>query len=309
MRDAIIVRNLSYTYPDGTKALEEISLEVYEGERIAIIGPNGAGKTTFLLHLNGILHGTDGQVEVFGKSVDKAKREDITKDVGIVFQDPDDQLFMPTIFDDLAFGPINLGLPEEEVRERVEKALLTLGLSDYENRCPHHLSYGEKKKAALAAVMSMEPRILVLDEPTANLDPRSRAELIDIIKGLNEREGITIVTATHDVNAVPELADRVYVLNKRIIAEGTSQKIFSDVELLKETDLEVPEVFKLFEVLQCFGYNCEELPLSIDDAIEHLTRTVENEGGHIHLHIHKHTHDEVKKLKSKYEHHKTNKWK
>ncbi len=307
MRDAITVRNLSYTYPDGTKALEEISLEVHEGERVAIIGPNGAGKTTFLLHLNGILHGTDGQVEVFGKSADKEKREDIIKDVGIVFQDPDDQLFMPTIFDDLAFGPINLGLPEEEVRERVEKALLTLGLSDYENRCPHHLSYGEKKKAALAAVMSMEPKILVLDEPTANLDPRSRAELIEIIKGLNEREGITIVTATHDVNAVPELADRVYVLNKRITAEGTAQKIFSDVELLKETDLEVPEVFKLFEVLQCFGYNCEELPLSIDDAIEHLTRTVENEGGHIHLHIHKHTHDEVKKLKSKYEHHKTNK--
>lgn len=303
MREAITVKNLNYTYPDGTKALEDVSLEVNEGERIAIVGPNGAGKTTFLLHLNGILHGTDGEVEVFGKSVEKVNREDIIKDVGIVFQDPDDQLFMPTIFDDLAFGPINLGLPEEEVRERVEKALLTLGLSDYENRCPHHLSYGEKKKAALAAVMSMEPRILVLDEPTANLDPRSRAELIEIIKGLNEREGITLVTATHDVNAVPELADRVYVLNKRIIAEGTSQKIFSDVELLRETNLEVPEVFKLFEVLQCFGYNCEELPLSIDEAIEHLTRTVENEGGHIHLHIHKHTHDEVKKLKSKYEHH------
>lgn len=305
MREAITVRNLSYTYPDGTKALEDVSLEVNEGERIAIVGPNGAGKTTFLLHLNGILHGTDGHVEVFGKSVDKVKREDIIKDVGIVFQDPDDQLFMPTLFDDLAFGPINSGLPEEEVRERVKMALLSLGLSDYENRCPHHLSYGEKKKAALAAVMSMEPRILVLDEPTANLDPRSRAELIEIIKGLNEREGITIVTATHDVNAVPELADRVYVLNKRIIAEGTSQKIFSDVELLKETNLEVPEVFKLFEVLQCFGYNCEELPLSVDDAIGHLTRTVENEGGHIHLHIHKHTHDDVKKLKSKYGHHKT----
>lgn len=305
MREAIIVRNLSYTYPDGTKALEDVSLEVNEGERIAIVGPNGAGKTTFLLHLNGILHGTDGHVEVFGKSVDKVKREDIIKDVGIVFQDPDDQLFMPTLFDDLAFGPLNLGLKEDEVRERVKKALFRLGISAYVDRCPYHLSYGEKKKAALAAVMSMEPRILVLDEPTANLDPRSRAELIEIIKGLNEREGITIVTATHDVNAVPELADRVYVLNKRIIAEGTSQKIFSDVELLKETNLEVPEVFKLFEVLQCFGYNCEELPLSIDEAIEHLTRAVENEGGHIHLHIHKHTHDDVKKLKSKYEHHKT----
>ena len=302
-REAITIRNLGYTYPDGTRALENVNMAVYEGEKIAIVGPNGAGKTTFLLHLNGILRGTDGRVEVFGKSVEKEKREDIIKEVGLVFQDPDDQLFMPTLFDDLAFGPMNLGLREDEVRERVKKALFSLGLSEYENRCPHHLSYGEKKKASLAAVMSMEPRILVLDEPTANLDPRSRAELIGIIKELNEREGITIVIATHDVNAIPALADRVYVLNKRIIAEGTLQKIFSDFELLKENNLEVPEVFKLFEVLRCFGYNCEELPLSIDEAIEHLTRTVEVNGGHIHLHIHEHTHDEVRKLKDKYEHH------
>ena len=305
MREAITVRDLSYTYSDGTRALEDVNMAVYEGERVAIVGPNGAGKTTFLLHLNGILRGSDGQVEVFGKSVEKVKREDVIKEVGIVFQDPDDQLFMPTLFDDLAFGPMNLGLNEEEVRERVEKALSSLGLSGYEDRCPHHLSYGEKKKASLAAVMSMEPRVLVLDEPTANLDPRSRAELIGIIKELNEREGITIVIATHDVNAIPALADRVYVLNKRIIAEGTLQKIFSDFELLTENNLEVPEVFKLFEVLRCFGYNCEELPLSIDEAIEHLTRTVEVNGGHIHLHIHEHTHDEVRKLKDKYEHHKT----
>ncbi|MEA2052284.1 MAG: ABC transporter ATP-binding protein [Euryarchaeota archaeon] len=302
-REAITIRHLCYTYPDGTKVLEDVSLEVYEGERIAIVGPNGAGKTTFLLHLNGILPGSDGQVEVFGKSVDKVKREEIIKEVGIVFQDPDDQLFMPTLFDDLAFGPINMGFKENEVRERVEKTILSLGLTGYENRSPHHLSGGEKKKAALAAVMSMEPRILVLDEPTANLDPRSRAELIASIKRLNEEEGITIVIATHDVNAVPELVDRVYVLNKRIIAEGTLQKIFSDVKLLKENNLEVPEVFKLFEVLKCFGYNCEELPLSINEAIEHLTRTVETEGGHIHLHIHEHTHEEVRKLKCKYEHH------
>lgn len=303
MREAIIVRNLSYTYPDGTKALEDVNMAVYEGERVAIVGPNGAGKTTFLLHLNGIMRSTEGQVEVFGKSGDTLKRGDIIKEVGIVFQDPDDQLFMPTLFDDIAFGPINLGLKEEEVRESVERALLTLGLSGYEDRCPHHLSYGEKKKASLAAVMSMEPRILVLDEPTANLDPRSRAELISIIKELNEREGITIVIATHDVNAIPELVDRVYVLNKTVIAEGTPQKIFSDVELLKKNNLEVPEVFKLFEVLRCFGYNCEELPLSVEEAVEHLTRTVGINGGHIHLHIHEHTHDEVRKLRSKYEHH------
>ena len=305
MREAIAVKNLNYTYPDGTRALEDVNIVVYEGERVAIIGPNGAGKTTFLLHLNGILRGSDGQVEVFGKSVEKVKREDVIKEVGIVFQDPDDQLFMPTLFDDLAFGPINMGLKEDEVRERVEKTILSLGLTGYENRCPHHLSGGEKKKAALAAVMSMEPRILVLDEPTANLDPKSRAELIKIVKDLNEREGITVIMATHDVNAVPALADRVFVLNKRVIAEGTAQEIFSDGALMNANNLGVPEVFKLFEVLRCFGYNCEELPLSIDEAIEHLTRTVEVNGGHIHLHIHEHTHDEVRKLKDKYEHHKT----
>jgi len=300
-KEAVSVKNLTYTHPDGTKALEDVSLEVYEGERIAIVGPNGAGKTTFLLHLNGILRGSDGQVKVFGKSVDKEKKEEIIKEVGIVFQDSDDQLFMPTVFDDIAFGPINMGLKEDKVRERVEKTILSFGLMGYENKCPHHLSGGEKKKVSLAAVMSMEPRILVLDEPTANLDPKSRVELIKIVNDLNEREGITVIMATHDVNAVPALADRVFVLNKKVIAEGTTQEIFSDGALMKANNLEVPEVFKLFEVLRCFGYNCEELPLLMDEAIEHLTRTVEVNGGHIHLHIHEHTHDEVKKLRSKYE--------
>jgi len=301
-KKAISVKNLNYTHPDGTKALEDASLEVYEGERIAIVGPNGAGKTTFLLHLNGILRGSDGQVEVFGKSVDKEKKEELIKEVGIVFQDPDDQLFMPTVFDDIAFGPINMGLKEDKVRERVEKTILSLGLMGYENRCPHHLSSGEKKKASLATVMSMEPRILVLDEPTANLDPKSRAELINIVNDLNEREGITVIMATHDVNAVPAFADRVFVLNKKVIAEGTAQEIFSDGAMMKANNLEVPEVFKLFEMLRCFGYNCKELPLLMDEAIEHLTRTAEVNGGHIHMHIHEHTHDEIKKLKSKYEH-------
>ncbi|MBA5941819.1 MAG: ABC transporter ATP-binding protein [Methanophagales archaeon] len=284
MKEAITVRDLSYTYSDGVKALEDVSLAVNEGERIAIIGPNGAGKTTLLLHFNGILHdtgtdtgtGTCGEIEVFGKSVEKLRMEDIIRAVGIVFQDPDDQLFMPTIFDDIAFGLINLGLKEDEVRERVERTLLRFGLSGYEERCPHHLSYGEKKKVALAAVMSMEPRILVLDEPTANLDPRNRAELIATIKDLNEREGITVVTATHDVNAISELADRVYVLNRRIIAEGSVQKIFSDAELLKDSNLEVPEVFALFKVLQSFGYNCEELPLSINAAREEFEEMKKN---------------------------------
>ena len=303
MREAIKVKNLSYKYPNGSQALEDVNMEVYEGERIALVGPNGAGKTTFMLHLNGTLHGTEGEVEIFGKNLEKMKREEIVKEVGLVFQDPDDQLFMPTLFDDIAFGPINLGLKEDEVRERVEKAILKLGLSGYEDRSPHHLSFGEKKKASLAAVMAMEPRILVLDEPTANLDPKSRAELIGIINELNEREGITMLIATHDVNAIPELADRIYALNHTIIEKGTPRDIFVNGELLKHNNLDVPDVFKLFEVLRCFGFNCEKLPLSLDEAVSGLTKIIESEGGHVHLHVHEHTHEEVRNWRTKYGHH------
>ncbi len=303
MREAIEVSDLDYKYVDGTKALDSINFRIFEGEKVVVVGPNGAGKTTFLLHLNGILKGNGGSIRIFGEDVSGMSREDIVRKIGVVFQDPDDQLFMPTIFDDIAFGPINLGLSESEVRERVTKSLSVVGLEGYENRAPHNLSFGEKKKAALAAVLSMEPQILVLDEPTANLDPRSRRDLLQKIKELN-RQGITIIIASHDVNALPELADRIYVLNKKIMAEGSPREIFSDSQLLKENKLEVPEVFKLFEVLNCFGYNCEHLPLSIEDAIEELTRTIETGDGHIHLHIHEHTHDDVEKLRHKYEHEK-----
>ncbi|MFW6194597.1 MAG: energy-coupling factor ABC transporter ATP-binding protein, partial [Halobacteriota archaeon] len=302
-REAIEVKGLNYSYSDGTRALDNIDFKAFEGEKVVVVGPNGAGKTTFLLHLNGILKGNRGKVEVFGQDASEMSREDIVRNVGVVFQDPDDQLFMPTIFDDVAFGPINLGLSESLVRERVANALSTVGFTGYENRAPHNLSFGEKKKAALAAVLSMEPQILVLDEPTANLDPKSRRDLLQKIKELNKR-GITIIIASHDVNALPELADRIYVLNKKMVAEGSPREIFSNSQLLKENKLEVPEVFKLFEVLNCFGYNCEHLPLSIEDAIEELTRTIETAEGHIHLHIHEHTHDDVQKLKKKYDHQK-----
>ncbi|MFO7967316.1 MAG: ABC transporter ATP-binding protein [Archaeoglobaceae archaeon] len=303
MREAIEVSDLVYNYVDGTKALDSINFKIFEGEKVVVVGPNGAGKTTFLLHLNGILKGNGGNIRIFGQDATGMSREDIVSKIGVVFQDPDDQLFMPTIFDDIAFGPINLGLSEPEVKERVTKSLSTVGLTGYEDRAPHNLSFGEKKKAALAAVLSMEPQILVLDEPTANLDPKSRRDLLQKIKELN-RQGITIIIASHDVNALPELADRIYVLNKKMIAEGSPREIFSDSQLLKENKLEVPEVFKLFEVLKCFGYNCEHLPLSIEDAIEELTRTIETGDGHIHLHIHEHTHDDVEKLRHKYEHEK-----
>jgi cobalt/nickel transport system ATP-binding protein len=202
MEPAICIRDLSYTYPDGTEALKEVSLEISRGESVALLGPNGAGKSTLTLHLNGILKGKEGSVEIFGDKIGEADLKKIRKRVGIVFQDPDDQLFMPTLFDDLAFGPMNLELPQDEVKERVEIALRKVGLSGFEDRMPHHLSFGQKKRAAFAAVLSMEPDILVLDEPTLNLDPRSRFEVIHVIEELH-KEGKTIIIATHDVNAVP----------------------------------------------------------------------------------------------------------
>lgn len=300
---AIDIKDLSFRYSDGTLALDRVSLEVFAGESVALVGPNGGGKTTLLLHLNGILKGQAGSVEVFGTNTKHGNLKEIRRRVGIVFQDPDDQLFMSTVFDDVAFGPINLGLREGVVRGKVEIALEMVGLSGYEDRCSHHLSFGEKKKVSFATVLSMDPEILVFDEPTANLDPRSRADLISIISKLNE-EGRTIVIATHDVDAVAEIASRVYVLNRGIVAEGTVGGIFSNMELLRGNNLKVPEIARLFEVLRCFGYDCDELPLSIEEAVDHLTRTIEQDGKHVHLHIHEHTHEELARLLgSRHNHH------
>ena len=302
VKEAIIVNGLNYSYPDGTTALNDVSIVVYEGEKIGIVGPNGAGKTTLFLHLNGTIKCPDSSVIVFGQNVKDMDVKERIRKVGIVFQEPDDQLFMPTIFDDVAFGPLNMGLDEDEVHRRVRDTLRRVGLEGFEDRVPHNLSYGQKKRAALAAVLSMEPDILILDEPTANLDPKSRADLIQIIDRLN-REGVTTIIATHDVNALPELAERVYVLNQEIVAEGSPREIFSDWELLKKNNLEAPDVFKLFKVLTCFGYDCDTLPMSIDEAVKFLTRTIEHGSGHIHLHLHKHTHEEVRKFLHSYDHH------
>ncbi|MCK5343272.1 MAG: ATP-binding cassette domain-containing protein, partial [Candidatus Heimdallarchaeota archaeon] len=295
---AVNIKNLTYRYPDGNLALDNVSLGVAKGELIALLGPNGAGKSTLLLHLNGILTGS-GLVEIFGEDITKKKRGEIIKEVGMVFQDPDDQLFMSRVFDDVAFGPMNMDLPKEEIEKRVTSSLKKVGMRGYENRCPHHLSSGEKKKIAIATILSMEPEIIVLDEPVSNLDPKSRDAILEILKELKSK-GKTIIITTHDVNVVPEIADRIYILDKKIIAKGTPREIFTNAKLLKEANLDVPKITLLFEILACFGYSCDNLPLSIDDAVSHITQTIETKGGHIHLHLHEHTHDEIKKISRKY---------
>lgn len=239
----LVVRNLSYTYGDGTSALEDVSFEVSNGDSVALVGPNGAGKSTLLLHLNGIIQKQSGSIEVLGIPLGKKNAGRIRKRVGLVFQDPEDQLFMSTVFDDIAFGPINMGLPEDEVRERVRWALTEVGLNGYEDRCPHHLSLGEKKKVSVATVLSMGPEIILLDEPTSNLDPLARRKMIEMLKGLRA----TKVIASHDIEMLLGTCDRAILLDSgRIAANGDTADVLTDPELLRKHGLEVPLLVKLF---------------------------------------------------------------
>jgi len=236
MSDAIVLTNLSYTYPDGTEALRGVSFRVEEGERVALVGPNGAGKSTLLLHLNGLLPG-GGAVRILGRSTGDRDRREIRRLVGLVFQDPDDQLFMPTVRDDVAFGPLNLGWPEEKVREQVAQALAQVGLPEVADRAPYHLSFGERKRVALATVLAMEPKVLALDEPTANLDPRARRQLLTLLATLPQ----TQLLATHDLEAARELCPRTIVLDQgQVIADGPTDELLANPTLMEAHGLEVP---------------------------------------------------------------------
>jgi len=222
------VENLSFSYPDGQQALAGITLTIYEGESVALIGPNGAGKSTLLLHLNGILR-SNGTVKILGRQVNDKNLRWVRSKVGLIFQSPDDQLFSPTVFDDVAFGPINMGYSEAEVRQSVAKALDWVGMTGYEQRSPHHLSIGEKKRIAIATVLSMSPEILVIDEPTSNLDPRSKWSLIGLLKRLP----MTKIVAAHDLELVRALCPRTVVLDHgQVIVDGATNDIMSNTALL-----------------------------------------------------------------------------
>lgn len=232
----IEVAGLSFAYPDGHQALREVALRVARGEKVGLVGPNGAGKSTLLLHLNGILRGV-GELRVAGFDLSDGSLKQVRAQVGLVFQDPDDQLFSPSVFEDVAFGPLYMGLSEAEVGRRVDRALSQVGMEGYADRPPHHLSVGEKKRIAIATVLSMEPRILALDEPSAGLDPRARRRLIELLKSL----GQTLLVSTHDMRLVQELCQRTVVLDGgRVVADGDTEAILSDVTLLEAHGLERP---------------------------------------------------------------------
>jgi cobalt/nickel transport system ATP-binding protein len=239
---SLAVRAVRYAYPDGHVALRGVDLTVPRGERVALLGPNGAGKTTLVLHLNGILQGGEGSVAVGGLTVDRdrATLAEIRRRVGIVFQDPDDQLFLPTVAEDVAFGPANLGLRGDALAERVDEALAAVGMSEHRDRTPHHLSYGQRRRVAVATVLAMRPEILVLDEPSSNLDPASRRELAEILRALP----VTLLMVTHDLPYALELCDRSVILdNGRIVADGSTVDLLADAELLARHRLELPYGF------------------------------------------------------------------
>jgi cobalt/nickel transport system ATP-binding protein len=231
------VENLRYSYADGTAAVCGISFRIQHGEAVAIVGANGAGKSTLLLHLNGCLTPTAGKVRIGDFPLTKATLPNIRRTVGMVFQDPDDQLFMPTVFDDVAFGPLNLGLQPEEVERRVTEALSRVDALHLRERPPYRLSAGEKRTVAIASVLSMSPDILVMDEPTTGLDPRHRRRLIGLLNSFQH----TRIIATHDLDLVLDVCTRTIVLHKgEITADGPTTEIFADAELLSRSHLEKP---------------------------------------------------------------------
>jgi len=239
------IKELAFAYPDGNQALYGVNLSIQKGERVALLGPNGAGKTTLVMHMNGIHPTSHGSIHVAGELVDSKNKESIKQirsKVGIVFQDPDDQLFMPTVGEDVAFGPYNMGLRGAELNRVVDEALELVGMSEFKDRPPHHLSFGQRRRVAVATVLAMKPEILILDEPSSNLDPASRRELADILRSLD----ITIVMVTHDLPYAFELCERSVILSGGIIvADNDTKVILKDQALLKSHRLELPVGFNL----------------------------------------------------------------
>lgn len=269
------VKDLCHRYPHlESNALDKINLKVYRGERVAVLGANGAGKSTLFKHLNGILRPLSGEILIKGEKITKKNVRMCRETVGIVFQDPDDQVLAPSVEEDVAFGPINMGLSREEVEARVKEALQMVGLTGFEERAPHHLSGGQKKLVAIAGILAMRPEVIVLDEPTAGLDPLSSARVLELIMKMNRELGITLLLSTHDVDVVPYFAERVFVLHHgRLEADGSPEEIFSDPKLLRKAHLKLPRVAEVFEMLQQEGLNVN-IQITAEAARDEIMRLI-----------------------------------
>lgn len=276
---AVDVQDVQYRYSDGSVALDGINLQVGRRERAVILGANGAGKSTLLAVMCGILQPSRGNIKILETKLAHKTARRLRASIGLVFQEPDNQLFMPTLWEDVAFGPLNMGLPARAVQSRVEEALEVVGLADLRDRPPHHLSVGEKKRAAIATVLAMHPKILVLDEPTAHLDPKSRADFIAFLAKLHAKGDLTLITATHDVESVPLFADRAYVLSRgRLVGAGAVSEVFANPEMLEQAHLAPPAVTQLFQQLPLIinRVKGEPLPLTIRDAARVLRKLCES---------------------------------
>jgi cobalt/nickel transport system ATP-binding protein len=277
------LENLSHRYADGTLALDNVSLNFAQGERVAFLGTNGSGKTTLLNHLNGILKPTSGKIYFEDKTIayDAKSLLTLRKRVGFVFQDPNDQLFASSVKQDVAFGPLNLGYTPDRVKQLVNEALTTVGMNEYADKPPHFLSGGQKKRVALAGVLAMQPEVIIMDEPTSSLDPIATSDILHLLLRLNKENGITLLLATHDVDIVPLFADKLYILNKgKIVSEGTPKISFSNTELIRKVNLRSPRIAHLFEVLKKQDNLpiADELPLTISEARREILRLIEETG-------------------------------
>ncbi len=279
---SIETNNLCYTYHDGTKALANMNFSVEKGENMAILGPNGAGKSTLLHHFNGLLMPTSGKVLVLEKEVETSNLDWVRQKVGLVFQDPDDQLFARTVGQDVAFGPVNLGFPPDEVKARVKWALEATEITELENKPPQNLSTGQKKRAALAGVLAMKPEIIVLDEPMANLDPRTASKVLKLLLQLNKDLGLTLIIATHDVDLVPLFADKICILNRgQIVLQGPPKDVFAETELIRKVDLRLPRIAHLFEILSKRNSLLmnKQYPLTIGEARKDILALMDGKNG------------------------------
>ncbi len=286
-RVVIKTENMSFTYPDGTPALQDINMEILEGERAAIIGSNGAGKSTLFSHFNGILRPTSGLIKIDGEPVSYKKKDliKIRQKVGMVFQNPDDQLFSPTVAEDVAFGPMNLGLPDAEVEKRVKESLEAVGMLGSERKAPHHLSGGQKKRVAIAGILAMKPDIMVLDEPTTGLDPHGAEQVMDILYHLNQVKNMSIIISSHDVEMVTEFATKIFVLHSgQIIHQGTPEDIFNDPETIKRARLKQPTAAALLHRLKTNGMSVG-VKLTVEEAYHEILHGMGEDSYHNMLHL------------------------
>lgn len=268
------LRNLRYQYHDGTCALQGVSLDILKGEFLAILGQNGSGKTTLLKHLNGLLKPAAGEVVLGQKPLQKYSEREVFQKVGMVFQDPNDQLFAPSVWDDVAFGPTNLGLPKNEVAQRVEEALSLVEMRSYTDKAVDALSFGQKKRVCIAGVLAMKPEVLVLDEPTCGLDPAGVTSIMMLLKDLNKQCGITVIMATNAVDLAPVYMGRLAIMYQgNILRVGAPEEVFSHIEEINHACLELPQIAQLMKALRDNNHlSMERLPLTIAEARRFLAQ-------------------------------------